>query len=120
MIRSTKLSKGPWLLSHTGDVKKSFFPFKLGFCIYSAGALLLGSKILLGVVIRVSVPNNNRWTTRSYTADFCVITHKKEDHYISFERGESSDHTYEKICSFECKTVKWRLKQDEAKFLRCY
>jgi hypothetical protein len=44
-----------------------------------------------------------------------VITCGKEDQVTSFERGESRDHIYEKIFSFECKIVKCQSKQNDAK-----
>jgi hypothetical protein len=83
--------------------------------IYFAGALLLGSVILLAVVIRVFVPNNNRWSTRFYTADFSMITCEKKEQVTPFERGESRDHTCEKRFSFGCKIVKCQPKQVDQK-----
>jgi hypothetical protein len=49
-----------------------------------------------------------------------VKTSKKEDQITPFERGDSKDHTCEKIISFVCKMTKRQSKQDDAKFFRCY
>ena len=100
--------------------RKRVFLFERRFSIYFAEALLLGSVILLAVVIRVCVPNNNGWTTRSYTADFSVITRDKEERVSPFERGESKDDTCEKRFSFECKLVERQSKQNDEKLSRCY
>jgi hypothetical protein len=49
-----------------------------------------------------------------------VITREREDPFTPFERGESKDHTCEKIFSFGCKMTKRQSKQNDAKFFRCY
>ena len=94
MIRSTKLSKWPLVLFLTGNVEKSFFSSKVGFCLYFAGASLLGKKFSLASEL------GNRYliTTGGHLDRRPLISPPKllrsKDVHTPFERGDSKDYRY--------------------------
>ena len=96
-MRSTKLSKGPLLHFLTENVEKSFFSSKVGFCLYFAGASLLGKKFGLASELgnRYLITTEGVLYRRPLISPLKLL--RSKDVYIPSERGESKDYQYKKI-----------------------
>ncbi len=91
--------------------EKKDFSLDLILCLNFPMLLLLGSIIVLNVFIRESVPDNDRWTSSSLTANFSATAHEKNVLNIPLERAESRDYRNMKIFLIKCKIAVNRERQ---------
>jgi len=118
LIRSTKMSQPPLLISHRKREKKFSSRDKaLAVFCYS---VVIRTQLWLSVGIRETVPNNDSWRCSSWTADFSAIPRSRKVVLIPFERRDSNDYPNIKIFSIWCEIAMHGIKQGKTKFYRRY